>query len=75
MVLVLFFYFCIMRNYLQLFSPVIVLTILLLPGCATTRYVPEGEFLLRKNTVKVVPDKVVPPSSLEPYIRQNPILQ
>lgn len=72
MVLVLFFYFCIMRNYLQLFSPVIVLTILLLPGCATTRYVPEGEFLLRKNTVKVVPDKVEPPSSLEPYIRQKP---
>lgn len=48
------------------------LLILLLSGCAGTRYVPQGEYLLRKNTIEVVPEKIVSPSSLESYIRQKP---
>src|SRR5690606_17508220 len=43
-----------------------------LSGWAATRYVPEGEYLLKKNTVEVVPKKIVPVSSLTPYIRQKP---
>jgi len=64
-VLVLFFYFCIMPKGWFLL-------ILLLSGCAGTRYVPQGEYLLRKNTIEVVPEKIVSPSSLESYIRQKP---
>ncbi|MDD4031533.1 MAG: hypothetical protein PHE07_08910, partial [Bacteroidales bacterium] len=48
------------------------LLFLFLTGCAGTRYVPQGEYLLRKNTIEVVPDKDVSPSELEPYLRQKP---
>jgi outer membrane protein assembly factor BamA len=52
--------------------PVIVLMILFLSGCAATRYVPREKYLLRKNTIEVVPQRIVLASSLEPYIRQKP---
>jgi len=61
----LFFYFCNMRKG-------VFLMILFLSGCAGTRYVPQGEYLLRKNTLEVVPEKIVSPSSLQSYIRQKP---
>ncbi|MFA5767979.1 MAG: BamA/TamA family outer membrane protein [Bacteroidales bacterium] len=56
-----------------LFISVIALLLnFMLSGCAATRYVPEEEYLLKKNTVEVVPKKIVPVSSLTPYIRQKP---
>ncbi len=73
-VFVLFFYFCIMRKSrgFLIISVISLLLNFILSGCAATRYVPEGEYLLKKNTVEVVPKKIVPVSSLTPYIRQKP---
>ncbi|HPW78412.1 MAG TPA: BamA/TamA family outer membrane protein [Bacteroidales bacterium] len=51
---------------------VVIVVILFLSGCAATRYVPQDKYLLRKNTIRVIPEKIVPPSSLEAYIRQKP---
>ena len=59
------------RGFL-IISVVSLLLNFLLSGCAATRYVPEGEYLLKKNTVEVVPKKSVPISALTPYIRQKP---
>lgn len=42
-----------------------------LAGCSTTKYVPEGSYLL--DEVHIVTDnKEVKPSALSPYVRQNP---
>ncbi|NDV64348.1 BamA/TamA family outer membrane protein [Bacteroides sp. 224] len=45
--------------------------IMLLASCSTTKYVPDGSYLL--DAIKIQTDsKEVQPSSLQPYIRQNP---
>lgn len=38
-------------------------------GCSTTRHVPQGEYLLRKVTVKT--DGTIPPAELKNYLRQR----
>lgn len=40
-------------------------------SCSTTRYVPEGQALLKKNTIQIK-DKGVEASELEPIIKQQP---
>lgn len=46
-------------------------TILLLASCSTTKYVPEGSYLL--DEVRIQTDnKEIKPSSLSMYVRQNP---
>ncbi|MDR1004661.1 MAG: BamA/TamA family outer membrane protein [Prevotellaceae bacterium] len=47
------------------------LCILLVASCTTTKYVPEGAFLLDKVHIKT-DNKQVKPSSLSMYVRQNP---
>lgn len=43
----------------------------LLTSCSSTKYVPEGTYLL--DDVKIYTDnKDIKPSSLQPYVRQNP---
>lgn len=45
--------------------------ILLLASCTATKFVPDGSYLL--DEVKIVTDnKEVKPSTLRPYVRQNP---
>ena len=41
-------------------------------SCGTTRYVPSGEYFLRKYHIEVQPEKEVSPSSLQHYLRQTP---
>lgn len=55
-----------MRSYL-LFALVFVVIM----SCNPTKYVPEGDTLLDKNTI-VVNNDGVKKANLEPYIRQNP---
>lgn len=43
----------------------------LLFSCQTTKYVPEGEFLLNKVDIKVDNNKIYP-FDLEPYVKQKP---
>lgn len=58
-----------MRNYLSLL--LIYSLLLVLGSCSTTKFVPEGEYLLDK--VQVSSDnKEVKPSDLRLYVRQNP---
>lgn len=46
-------------------------TVLLLASCSTTKYVPEGSYLL--DEVRIQTDnKEIKPSSLSMYVRQNP---
>lgn len=40
-------------------------------SCNTTKFVPEGEYLLNKAQVKVEDDKTVPTSDLTDYLRQK----
>ncbi|MCD7899191.1 MAG: BamA/TamA family outer membrane protein [Bacteroides sp.] len=50
---------------------VICIIIRLLTSCSTTKFVPENSYLL--DAVKIQTDnKDIKPSSLQPYIRQNP---
>jgi len=44
----------------------------LLGSCSATRYVPEGEYLLKKYKIKVAPQKDIPPAALLSYVRQRP---
>ena len=51
----------------------VVAALLLLSGCSTTKYVPEGELLLhRVRVVADVTDPKVNTTPLKDYIRQNP---
>ena len=45
--------------------------VLVLASCSTTKYVPQGEYLLDKATVKCTDDKSVSTSSLRNYLRQK----
>lgn len=40
-------------------------------SCNTTKYVPEGEYLLNKARIKCVDDKQVATNELRPYLRQK----
>ena len=52
-------------------SIILLFLVLLLAGCSTTRSLADGEFLLRKNTVKA-DDSRFNASSLNSYITQKP---
>ena len=41
-------------------------------SCGTTRYVPQGEHLLRKYNINIEPEKQVSAASLQHYLRQSP---
>jgi len=41
-------------------------------GCSTTKLIPEGQYRLASNKIKVSGDKEVSPSGLYSYIRQQP---
>ncbi|MDR0894180.1 MAG: outer membrane protein assembly factor [Prevotellaceae bacterium] len=47
------------------------LCILLFTSCTTTKYVPEGSYLLNEVHIKT-DNKLVKPSNLSMYVRQNP---
>ena len=58
-----------MRRYSSLFF--ICCIIVLFISCSTTKFVPEGEYLL--DEVKITSDdKDIKPIDLRPYVRQNP---
>jgi len=57
-----------MKNW---FSPFLLLFALLLSGCSSTKFVPEGEFLLDKITIKT-DNKEIKQSDLMEYLRQTP---
>ena len=40
-------------------------------SCNTTKYVPEGQYLLNKARIKCVDDKSVPTNQLRTYLRQK----
>lgn len=44
----------------------------LLCGCATTKYVPQGSFLLHKNQIEVSPAHAIEAKRLNTYLRQKP---
>ena len=48
------------------------LWVLLVSSCGTTRYIPEGEHLLRKYNIDIQPEKSLPAASLQHYLRQSP---
>jgi Outer membrane protein/protective antigen OMA87 len=50
----------------------ILVVLVLISSCGTTRYVPSGEYLLRKYHIEVQPEKEVSPTSLQHYLRQAP---
>lgn len=43
-----------------------------LASCQTTKFVPEGQYLLNKAKVKVTDTKTVPADDLKKYLRQQP---
>lgn len=45
--------------------------VIVLASCSTTKFVPQGEYLLDKATVKCTDDKSVSTSSLRNYLRQK----
>ena len=49
----------------------LLLIALVLASCSTTKYVPEGQYLLNKAKVKCVDDKSVPTGELRGYLRQT----
>jgi outer membrane protein assembly factor BamA len=54
------------QQYLPVFLSVALLS------CSTSKYVPDGEYLLNKNTVKVTEKNTVTVDEVSPYIRQRP---
>lgn len=44
---------------------------IVLSGCKTTKFVPDGEYLLNKARIKVTDTKEVAPSELNDYLRQK----
>lgn len=61
-------------QFMRRFSGIIIFgaILLLLAGCRTTRYVPEGEFLLDKVSVKVDGENPFSNEELTYYLRQTP---
>lgn len=51
---------------------VFVLFCLLQTSCRTTRHVPDGSYLLRKNSIKITERRTVTADDVTPYIRQRP---
>ncbi|NLA15473.1 MAG: BamA/TamA family outer membrane protein [Bacteroidales bacterium] len=75
------------KRLAYLWIPLVVLFILVLHGCSATRYIPDEEYLLRKNVVQIEKpqkdkdkakakeiskDKAISVSILDAYIRQKP---
>ena len=71
-----------MSKFFTIFAPFIMLgklrtyivlsvSMVLLASCNTTKFVPEGEYLLNKARVKCVDDKSVSTSDLSRYLRQH----
>lgn len=71
---IIFFYICTMsRRFFLLLVPAALWMLLVLKGCSATRYVPEGEHLLRKNVLEIEnKEKDLSASELTSYIRQKP---
>lgn len=60
-----------MRLKVLLFFVVVIFCAVLIPSCSTTKFVPEGEYLLASTTVKS-DKKVIPTYEMETYIKQKP---
>jgi outer membrane protein assembly factor BamA len=56
---------------LKRFYPLILLFAILLASCNITRNVPDGKYLLNKESIKI-DSKDIKPDELEPYLRQKP---
>lgn len=63
---------CIRRKKLGIFLLSAIILALALAGCQTTKYVPEGEFLLDKISVKVEGENPFSAEELNTYLRQQP---
>ena len=65
-------YFVPLQNKMRLRHSLYILTVLVLCACSETKYVPEGEYLLNKVSVKSAPKtKDVDPSVMKAYARQH----
>ena len=54
-----------------LYTSQLIIVLLILASCSATKFVPDGSYLL--DEVKITTDnKSVKPSTLQPYVRQNP---
>lgn len=61
------------RRFSLLWVPAVMLLLPFLYGCSATRYVPDGEYLLRKNIIEIKEKKKdVSAASLSSYVRQKP---
>lgn len=58
-----------MRRYVV---PILLLLALVCASCRTTKFVPDGEYLLNKTKLKVTDTKEVSGSDLSSYLRQKP---
>lgn len=58
-----------MRRYVV---PILFLLALVFASCRTTKFVPDGEYLLNKTKLKVTDTKEVSGSDLSSYLRQKP---
>ncbi|MFA6769940.1 MAG: hypothetical protein WCR71_02060, partial [Bacteroidales bacterium] len=61
-----------MSRFFPAYTFLLLLFTLSLYSCSTVRIVPEGESVLRENSIKVVNNKSINPSKLNQYIRQQP---
>jgi outer membrane protein assembly factor BamA len=59
------------RILIKSFSLVVVIVVLL-AGCNSTRFVPEDKYLLRKSTVHIIDKQAIEKDALEGYIKQKP---
>jgi outer membrane protein assembly factor BamA len=60
-----------MKLLKQIYLFLMALTGLVVTSCSVSKFIPEGEYLL--DDVKIVSDnKLVKPSTVSPYLRQNP---
>lgn len=65
-------YFVPLQNKMRLRHSLYILAVLLFCACSETKYVPEGEYLLNKVSVKCAPKtKGVDPSDMKAYARQH----
>lgn len=55
----------------RIIALILVLCSFFIVSCNTTKFVPEGQYLLNKARVKCVDDKTVPTSDLRGYLRQK----
>lgn len=60
-----------MKSKSVFFFIIIIFCIVLIPSCSSTKFVPDGEYLLSSATVKS-DKKVVPVLEMETYIKQKP---